>query len=116
MAKKSTSDMFLNFMKKHHTGSDKAIKTDELADIYKLEPRTLQSMIHRLRLDGYPICGDQNGYFFASGPDDIKHTAKWLMNMGLQVQNTACAMLMAAEIDKNAAPALNEVRRVIVTL
>ena len=38
------------------------------------------------------------------------------MNMGLQVQNTACAMLMAAEIDKNAAPALNEVRRVIVTL
>ena len=53
MAKKSTSDMFLNFMKKHHTGSEKAIKTDELADIYKLEPRTLQSMIHRLRMDGY---------------------------------------------------------------
>ena len=108
MAKKSTSDRFLTFMKKHHTGSEKAIKTDELADIYKLEPRTLQSMIHRLRLDGYPI--------YASGPDDIKHTAKWLMNMGLQVQNTACAMLMAAEIDKNAAPALNEVRRVIITL
>ena len=79
MAKKSTSDRFLTFMNKHHTGSEKAIKTDELADIYKLEPRTLQSMIHRLRLDGHPICGDQNGYFYASGSDDIKYTAKWLM-------------------------------------
>ena len=33
-----------------------------------------------------------------------------------QVQNTACAMLMAAELDKNAATVLNDVRRVIVTL
>ena len=36
--------------------------------------------------------------------------------MGYQVQNTACAMLMAAELDKNAATVLNDVRRVIVTL
>ena len=116
MAKKSLTDRFLTFMKKHHTGSEKAIKTDELASIYEMEPRTVQSMIHRLRLDGHPICGDQNGYFYASGPDDIKYTAKWLMNMGLQVQNTACAMLMAAELDNSATNALNDMRRAIVTL
>ena len=116
MAQKPVSDRFLAFLKKHHTGSEKAIKTDELADIYKLEPKTLQNMIHRLRLDGHPICGDQNGYFYASGPDDIKHTAKWLMNMGLQVQNTACAMLMAAQLDGSATNALNDMRRAIVTL
>ena len=116
MAKKSVADRFLSYMKRYHTGSEKAIKTDELAEIYKLEPRTLQSMVHRLRLDGYPICGDRDGYFYASGPDDIKYTAKWLMNMGYQVQNTACAMLMAAELDKNAATVLNDVRRIIVTL
>ena len=116
MAKKSVADRFLSYMKRYHTGSEKAIKTDELAEIYKLEPRTLQSMVHRLRLDGYPICGDQNGYFYASGPDDIKYTAKWLMNMGLQVQNTACAMLMAAQLDGSATNALNDMRRAIVTL
>ena len=116
MSQKPVSDRFVAFLKKHHTGFEKAIKTDELSDIYKLEPKTVQSMIHRLRLDGHPICGDQNGYFYAGGPDDIRHTAKWLMNMGLQVQNTACAMLMAAELDKNTATVLNEMRRVVVTL
>ena len=36
MAKKSVADRFLSYMKRYHTGSEKAIKTDELAEIYKL--------------------------------------------------------------------------------
>jgi hypothetical protein len=107
---------FLFFMKKYHSGIDRAVKTDELTCIFRVDGDTLHSMIHNLRMEGHPVCGDHNGYFYASCDDEIEHTARWLMQMGWRIQRTACAMLSAADLDRNASDTLKEMWKVITDL
>ena len=98
--KKDFKKDFTVFLKMFHTGMESAIKSSELAYIFGIEPETVQYLIHNLRLEGFPICGDFKGYFYASSDDDIRYTARWLMSMGARIQNTACAMLNGAKLDR----------------
>ena len=114
MPKQNTfTDRFVSFFRLFHTGPETAIKAAELAFVFRLEAKTVQAVIHRLRLEGVPICGDRGGYYYASCDSDIRRTAQWLMTVGSRIQNTACAMLCAAELDNGAADALDSMERTI---
>ena len=53
------------FLRKHHTGKDKAIYSRELERLFSLDGRTLRRKISSLRQDGFPICSDETGYYYA---------------------------------------------------
>ncbi len=103
-------------LRKYHTGESAAAKGENLASSFGVKPKQIQRVIHNLRYEGVPICGDHDGYFFASCAGDIEHTARFLITMGWQIQKTACAMLIQADLDHNAPAALAIMKEAIVTL
>ena len=103
-------DTLLDTLQSCFVGRENQIKSVDLGNIFGLDCKLIQELIHTLRHEGYPICGDHDGYFYASCDADIEATAKWLLNMGWRIQETACAMLIAANLDRNAPYALADAR------
>ena len=109
-------DLMLVLLRDFHNERSAAIRCDLLAALLDLEPRQVQRMVHKLRHEGHPICRDADGYYYASCPEDIECTARWLMTLGWCIQKTACAMLTAADLDRNASCALVMMEEAIKSL
>ena len=109
-------DLLLYTLQTCFVGRDNQIKSADLACLFGLDSKLIQELIHTLRHEGYPICGDHDGYFYASCDADIEDTAKWLLTMGWRIQETACAMLIAANLDRNAPYALAIMKEATITL
>lgn len=108
--------LLLTILQEYHVGKKSVVKTDELSLILDVEPRDVHRIVHLLRHEGYPICGDGKGYFYAGCPEEIEATARWLMTMGWRIQNTACIMLVSTDLDNNATCALAVMKEAIDTL
>ena len=85
-----------NFLKKHHTGKDKAVSSRELERLFSLEGRTLRRKINRLRQDGYPICSDETGYYYAETQQEINATVCRLNGLVTQISNARTGLLYAS--------------------
>ncbi len=109
-------DTLLETMSVFFVGRSNQIKSADLGRLFELEPKHIQELVHTLRREGHPICGDRDGYYYASCDADIERTARWLMMMGWKIQETACIMLAAAKLDRNAPYALAIMREAVDTL
>ena len=109
-------DTLLDTLQSCFVGRENQIKSVDLGNIFGLDSKLIQELVHTLRHEGYPICGDHDGYFYAECEADIEDTAKWLLNMGWRIQETACAMLIAANLDRNAPYALAIMKEATITL
>ena len=85
-----------NFLKEHHTGKDKAVSSRELERLFSLEGRTLRRKINRLRQDGYPICSDETGYYYAETQQEINATVCRLNGLVTQISNARTGLLYAS--------------------
>ena len=63
-----------DFLKDFHRGREKAICSKELQRIFSLDGRNIRRKISRLRQEGYPICSDETGYFYAARPAEVRAT------------------------------------------
>lgn len=84
------------YLKKHHTGKDKAIYSRELERIFSLDGRTLRRKISSLRQDGFPICSDETGYYYAETQAEINETVCRLNALVLRISNARTGMLYAS--------------------
>ena len=109
-------ETLLETLSVYFVGRANQIKSGDLARLFELESKQIQELVHTLRHNGYPICGDRDGYFYASCNKDIEETARWLMFMGWKIQETACIMLCAAKLDRNAPYALAIMKEAVDTL
>ena len=62
------------YLKKYHTGKEKAVPSTELEQLFSLNGRNLRRKINRLRQDGVPICSDRSGYYFAANQEEVNAT------------------------------------------
>ena len=84
------------FLRKHHTGKDKAIYSRELERLFSLDGRTLRRKISSLRQDGFPICSDETGYYYAETQKEINDTVCRLNSLVLRISNARTGMLYAS--------------------
>ena len=61
--------------------------------------RTLRRKISRLRQDGYPICSDENGYYYAESQSEINATVCRLNMLVTKISNARTGMLHASLVD-----------------
>lgn len=87
------------YLKKHHTGKAHAVHSRELERLFSLNGRTLRRKISRLRQDGYPICSDENGYYYAKSQSEINATACRLNMLVTNISNARTGMLHASLVD-----------------
>lgn len=84
------------YLKKHHTGKAKAVFSHELERLFSLDGRTLRRKISSLRRDGFPICSDETGYYYAETQEEINNTVCRLNSLVLRISNARTGMLYAS--------------------
>ena len=53
------------YLLENHGGKNRAVHSKELQRLFSLSDRSLRRRINALRQDGFLICSDQNGYYYA---------------------------------------------------
>lgn len=85
-----------NYLKKYHTGKDNAVFSRELERLFSLDGRTLRRKISSLRQDGYPICSDETGYYYAETQKEINATVCRLNELVAHISNSRTGLLYAS--------------------
>ena len=80
------------YLKKHHTGGERAV----YSRLFSIDGRGLRRKINSLRQDGYPICSDERGYYYADSQEEINGTVCRLNQMVTKVSNARTGLLYAS--------------------
>lgn len=83
-------------LKKYHTGGERAVYSHELQRLFSIDGRGLRRKINSLRQDGYPICSDERGYYYADSQEEINGTVCRLNQMVTKVSNARTGLLYAS--------------------
>ena len=84
------------YLQKHHTGRERAVHSCELQQLFSLNARNLRRHINRLRQEGFPICSDETGYYYADNQKEINRTVCRLNGLVTQVSNARTGLLYAS--------------------
>ena len=84
------------YLKKYHTGGERAVYSRELQRLFSIDGRGLRRKINSLRQEGYPICSDERGYYYADSQDEINGTVCRLNQMVTKVSNARTGLLYAS--------------------
>ena len=86
------------YLKKHHTGKEKAVLSRELERLFCIDGRNLRRKISSLRKDGFPICSDESGYYYAKNQREINGTVCRMNEMVTTVSNARTGLLHSSVI------------------
>lgn len=67
-----TEKTFAEWLKEAHTGQQSAVTAKEMSHWGK--GVQIREMVHRLRVNGYPICSGEEGYYYAETRKDVERT------------------------------------------
>lgn len=84
-----------DYLRKNHTGREKAVYSRELERLFNLNGRSLRRRISSLRQDGYPICSDGSGYYYAENQREINATVSRLNEFVTGVCNARTGLLFS---------------------
>ena len=87
-----------NYLKKHHTGKTNAVHSNELEKLFDMTGRNIRYVVNHLRKEGFPICSDEDGYYYAETQAEINATVKRLNEFLTRVSNARTGMLYASVI------------------
>lgn len=62
------------YLRKNHIGKGNAIHSKKLEKLFMLDGRNIRRKISSLRQDGFPICSDESGYYYADNQKEINNT------------------------------------------
>jgi hypothetical protein len=83
------------YLYRHHRGKRNAVYSRELERLFSIDGRNLRRKISALRQDGYPICSDESGYYYADNQKEINNTVARLNGLVTMVSNARNGMLNA---------------------
>ena len=84
------------YLRKNHGGKKNAVHSRELQRLFPGQGSTLRRNISLLRQAGYPICSNQNGYYYAENQKDINDTVLRLNSLVTGISNSRTGMLYAS--------------------
>lgn len=84
------------YLRQNHIGKEKAIHSKELEKLFMLDGRNIRRKISALRQDGFPICSDETGYYYADNQKEINHTVCRLNELVTKVSNARTGLLFAS--------------------
>lgn len=87
-----------HYLRQYHTGMGNAVYSRELERRFAIDGRNLRRKISALRLDGYPICSGDMGYYFADNQAEINATVDRLNEMVTKVSNSRNGLLRSQAV------------------
>ena len=92
------------YLRQNHIGKEKAIHSKDLEKLFMLDGRNIRRKISALRQDGFPICSDETGYYYADNQKEINHTVCRLNELVTKVSNARTGLLFASVLSKEVIP------------
>lgn len=89
------------YLRKNHVGKEKTIHSKELEKLFMLDGRNIRRKISSLRQDGFPICSDESGYYYADNQKEINNTVCRLNELVTKVSNARTGLLFASILGEN---------------
>ena len=89
------------YLRKNHIGKGNAIHSKELEKLFMLDGRNIRRKISSLRQDGFPICSDESGYYYADNQKEINNTVCRLNELVTKVSNARTGLLFASILGEN---------------
>ena len=83
------------YLYQYHKGKRNAIHSRQLEQLFSIDGRNLRRKISSLRKDGYPICRDDNGYYYAQTQQEIRETIQRLNSLANRITITRNGMLFS---------------------
>lgn len=62
------------YLKERHFGENRIITNNGLCELFNISGTYLRKVINQLRIDGVPICSNNEGYWYAGSPQEIAMT------------------------------------------
>lgn len=90
------------YLRKHHIGRENAIHSKELEKLFMLDGRNIRRKISALRQDGFPICSDETGYYYADSQKEINTTVCRLNELVTKVSNARTGLLFSSVLGSDA--------------
>ena len=90
------------YLRKNHIGKGNAIHSKELEKLFLLDGRNIRRKISAMRQDGFPICSDETGYYYADNQKEINTTVCRLNELVTKVSNARTGLLFASILGENA--------------
>ena len=87
-------------LRSDHVGKENAVFSQKLEQRFSLNGRTIRRIVHKLRQEGYPICSNQKGYYYASSQGDVSETVSRLNGLVTGVSNARTGLLTARVLPK----------------
>lgn len=75
------------YLKKDCKGKANAIKSRELEEIFSCSGAEIRCSINKLRQNGYPICSDASGYYYANTHYELKKTIEQLKHRAMLINS-----------------------------
>lgn len=88
-----THDELLAILSRSHIGRDNSIGGKALGVLLGVQPRTIRSLVLKLRENAIAVCGrPETGYFIAETPEELEATCKLLETHGMHQLSVAARM------------------------
>ena len=84
------------YLYRHHRGKRNAVYSRQLERLFSIDGRNLRRKISALRQDGYPICSDESGYYYADNQNEINNTIHRLSDLVTRVSIARNGLLYAS--------------------
>lgn len=85
------------YLKRYHRGQENAVSSKELEAAFHVKGTELRRAVNRLRCDGYPICSDATGYFYAARQSEIRATVAQLTGRITKIAAATKGLLQSYE-------------------
>lgn len=89
------------YLKKNHTGKSNAVYSRELQRLFGIDGRNLRRKISSLRKDGFPICSDATGYYYADNQKEINDTVCRMNELVTTISNARTGLLFASVLPEH---------------
>jgi hypothetical protein len=87
------------YLRENHVGKGNAIHSKELEALFVLNGRNIRRKVSSLRQDGFPICSDESGYYYADSQKEINNTVSRLNELVTKVSNARTGLLFASVLE-----------------
>ncbi len=78
-------EVLCNYLMKNHMGREKAVSSRMLEAAFQLSGREIRKCINSLRCNGFLICSDTTGYYYAATQQEINNTVKRLNSLSSKI-------------------------------
>lgn len=86
----TVSQSFAEWLKEYHSGKENAVTAKKMSQWGS--GVDIRSMVHDLRIQGFPICSDNDGYYYATTADELDATINIMRSRAKEIEKVFVAL------------------------